>query len=182
MRANRDTLMSVHTLLVRSEPRPRLAAEPVVLVVEDHVDIAEMMAEILGAEGARVIVTSNVSQAEAALAEVRVDVVVTDYAMPGEDGLSLIRKLRASAFGGAHVPVVMVSAHDHDGAVAEEARALGARFLPKPVDLETLVDAVSAALAERAGDVGSDGGGRRPSAPPSGVVQIASVRVPPRSR
>ncbi|AKF10887.1 Chemotaxis regulator [Sandaracinus amylolyticus] len=120
-----------------------------VLIVDDHIDTAEMFAECLRLIGARSIVTSSVAQAEALLGMLQVDAVVTDYAMPGEDGLSLVRKIRASD-GGDALPVVMVSAHDRDGNVAEGARALGADFVAKPVDGHRLIDVVRAALSDEA--------------------------------
>ncbi|UJR85710.1 Hypothetical protein I5071_77900 [Sandaracinus amylolyticus] len=139
--------MSEHQRAVTSVSRLRLTSVPVVLIVDDHVDTAEMFAEYLRLIGARSIVTSSVAQAEALLAMLQVDAVVTDYAMPGEDGLSLVRKIRASEACNA-LPVVMVSAHDRDGNVAEGARALGADFVAKPVDGDHLIDVVRAALAE----------------------------------
>lgn len=75
-----------------------------------------------------------------------VDLVVTDYKMPGMDGIEFIRAFRSSP-GFSRVPVVMVSADD-DGDLREAARAAGVNeFLVKPVDHRACRDLCGGLLA-----------------------------------
>jgi two-component system phosphate regulon response regulator OmpR len=66
-----------------------------ILVVEDEADLREALAEYLGRNGYAVRVAEDAAAARAALTAQPADVVLLDLAMPGEDGLSLTRWLRA---------------------------------------------------------------------------------------
>jgi CheY-like chemotaxis protein len=111
-----------------------------VLLVEDEPDVRELMVILL--ERCQVQVTAVGSAAEALLALQRAvpDVLVSDIGMPGEDGYSLIRKVRAlPPERGGKVPALAVTAH----ARAEDRRqALLAGYqmhLGKPVAPEELL-------------------------------------------
>jgi CheY-like chemotaxis protein len=131
-------------------------SRPLVLIVDDHADTAEMIAEYLATHGARAVRASSVAQARQVLAGLRVDAVVTDFSMPGASGLDLLEELRSMP-GGDAIPVVMMSAHDRAGSVAAAAAELGAWFVAKPFELAELGRAVRNALLS---------GGRRISKPP----------------
>jgi CheY-like chemotaxis protein len=119
-----------------------------VLLVDD-VDVArECLALFLRRRGAEVISVSSVAEALSALGEARPDVLVSDIAMPGRDGLSLIESIRGSH--GPRIPAAALSAYARP---EERERALAAGFdmhLSKPVGEETLVASVLA-LARLAG-------------------------------
>jgi CheY-like chemotaxis protein len=72
------------------------------------------------------------------------DVLVSDLAMPGEDGYSLIGKIRALAGGKVtQIPAVALTSYVR---VEDRARALSAgfnMFVPKPVEPEELVTAIA---------------------------------------
>lgn len=75
-----------------------------------------------------------------------IDVIVTDFQMPGMDGIELIRVLRAA---GDLTPVILMTAHEQPG-LRERAMAAGAAdFLPKPFDADILLGAIESALARR---------------------------------
>ena len=77
--------------------------------------------------------------------EGRFGMLVTDQVMPGMDGLSLIRALRATATY-ASIPILMLST-EHDDHILEQAREAGASgFLAKPFDPEALLASVQALL------------------------------------
>ena len=87
----------------RAEPEPRAAAverEPGsldgirVLLAEDQWDGRELMAEILRSAGCEVVATGSAQEAFEALRTARPDVLVSDIGMPGEDGYSLLRRIR----------------------------------------------------------------------------------------
>lgn len=120
---------------------------PVILVVDDHEDTLDLISDFLRWKGAEPLPATSVPHACRLLEGHRVDAVVTDYAMPGGDGVSFLRQLRARA-DLAHLPVVMVSGQASDE-IVREAEALGARYLAKPVDLDALVTTLRAALERR---------------------------------
>ncbi|MBS7455777.1 response regulator [Coralloluteibacterium stylophorae] len=83
-----------------------------VLVVDDDRDIRQMVGAYLQRNGLRTTLAADGREMRAALETSDVDLVVLDVMMPGEDGLSLCRNLRA----GRHrsVPVVMLTARDDE--------------------------------------------------------------------
>ena len=97
-----------------------------VIVVEDHDDSRDILEQVLSHAGAHVVAVSN---ARAALSLVSdVDIVVTDFAMPGEDGCWLLRQVE----GGPHrVPVIVVTGFSDDPDVKS---ASFARVFRKPTD------------------------------------------------
>lgn len=120
-----------------------------VIIVDDEPEIAQEIADGLMADGIPTLVAGSAQQAIGLVDSLvdRVGVVVTDLRMPGLDGLSLIRRLRAGAPGKAVPEVVLMSGH----ASPEELRAAhtaGARaVLRKPFAWDDLANAVDSALA-----------------------------------
>jgi len=77
-----------------------------ILVVDDDRDIRTLLAEYLDSNGLRTLTATNGSEMRRVLEESRVDLIVLDLTLPGEDGLTLCRNLRASS----SVPVIMLTA------------------------------------------------------------------------
>jgi CheY-like chemotaxis protein len=75
------------------------------------------------------------------------DVALVDFNMPGTDGLALAADLRALQ---ADMPIGIISAN-HQQAVVDRARALGAVFLPKPVTEQSLREFLKSALQQLQG-------------------------------
>jgi diguanylate cyclase len=114
-----------------------------VLVVDDEPDTLEMMAEILAIEGADVLKADSAREALKVLNARSVDVVVSDLSMPGEDGFSLIGKLR-SLPGGllARLPVIALSAHTNEE-VRQKAQSAGfSAYLAKPCSPAKLCETI----------------------------------------
>ena len=81
------------------------------------------------------------------------DLVITDIRMPGMDGFALIEALEESRIS---VPVIVISG-DVDAQDAEKVRELGVKqFLPKPIGMDTLTEAVDLALGQSPADSRSD--------------------------
>ncbi len=120
-----------------------------VLVVDDEDDVRELVGTVLRQSGAVVTTVRSVAEALEAFATTMPNVLVSDIEMPGEDGYSLIRKLRAGALpGGRNIPAIALSAYAGPG---DRMRALDAGFqlhVPKPVEPAELV-AVIANLVPR---------------------------------
>src|SRR5918992_4773424 len=81
---------------------------PLVLLVEDDTDTREMYSEYLSYSGLRVAEAPTGFRALQRVREQTPDVVVTDIAMPGMDGLELSRRLRAAS-PTRDVPIIAVS-------------------------------------------------------------------------
>ena len=110
-----------------------------VLVVEDDPDARELMQAVLEQRGAVVRSADGVARAFELLADGLPDIIVSDIAMPEEDGVAFLTRLRAmpEELGGS-LPAVAVSAYT---AASDRARALKAGFdqyLFKPVDFDEL--------------------------------------------
>jgi PAS domain S-box-containing protein len=110
-----------------------------VLVVDDQPAILELLEELLAAEGAEVRACATAGEALDQLRSWRPDVLISDIAMPGADGLWLIRQVRrlARAEGGA-TPALALTAFVRTD---DQQRLLAAGFqhyLPKPVDAGAL--------------------------------------------
>lgn len=131
-------------------PPPATASETsakpgaTVLIIEDDDDLAAILAESLRSCGHRVSIASNARDAERRLLDAFVDVVVTDFSMPGGDGLALIRRVRKDA-NLAHVAIVLASGHPDAARLERDALTLRAAFVPKPYDLAALVRAIARA-------------------------------------
>ena len=120
-----------------------------VLVVDDEMDALDLAMAILTASRAEVTTCQSAAEALRICREWRPDVLISDIEMPGENGLSLIRKIRAmDPSEGGKVPAVALTAY---GRVEDRLRTLSAGFnmhLPKPVDPAELTTVV-ASLAGR---------------------------------
>jgi CheY-like chemotaxis protein len=111
-----------------------------ILVIDDEPDAREMLVSLLQVCGASVAEASSAAEALGLLARVRPDVLLSDLGMPGEDGFSLIRKVRAlpDAEGGS-TPAIAVSGY---ASSEDRKHALTAGFqvhLAKPVSVTTLI-------------------------------------------
>jgi signal transduction histidine kinase/DNA-binding response OmpR family regulator len=123
------------------------------LIVDDELDARELLMAMLEQRGAKVIAVSSAAEAIELLACASngslPDVLVSDIGMPGEDGLELIRKVRALEHDrGGSIPAVALTAYAR---ADDRARVLSAGFqchVAKPVEPSTLA-AVVAGLARR---------------------------------
>jgi signal transduction histidine kinase len=120
-----------------------------VLVIEDDADTRDLVAAILAQSGAVTFTAASAGEGMSLARRVRPDVLVCDLAMPDEDGLVVVRKLKSwAAEVGVTLPALALSAY----ARAEDRdRALAVGFdlyLAKPVEPGDLVRAV-ARLAQR---------------------------------
>jgi DNA-binding response OmpR family regulator len=112
------------------------ADEVRVVVVDDHLDAADMMAAALELEGYQAQVATSGEQALALIETFRPHVVLLDVNMPGMDGRELTRRLRAQYVD--EMVLIAVSGSDpHDERVSETFDAVD-HYFRKPIDLAAL--------------------------------------------
>jgi len=115
-----------------------------VLVVDDDMANREIVAVHLQEHRANVITASSAAEAIDILQKQHVDVLLADIGMPGEDGYSLVRRVRALASAeAASIPAAALTALARE---EDRQQALAAGFqlhLAKPVDADVLVAAVA---------------------------------------
>jgi two-component system, OmpR family, response regulator MprA len=112
-----------------------------VLVVDDDGPIRRMLERTLSAEGYEVAGAADGGEALAAVDRSVPDLIVLDVAMPGIDGLSVCRRLRAKGFA---LPILLLTARDE---VADRVQGLDAGaddYLVKPFAAEELLARVRA--------------------------------------
>lgn len=121
-----------------------------VLVVEDEPDARELLKSVLEYCQARVAVAGTVAEALVVMAAFKPDVIVSDIGLPGEDGYSLIDRVRRLPDEeGGKVPAVALTAYTR---TEDRTRALLAGFnmyLPKPVEPRELLVVVASVSGRR---------------------------------
>ena len=118
-----------------------------ILVVDDDADTREMLQSVLEAAGARVRVAASADDGLAAALELAPDALVSDIAMPGQDGYALLRHMTAAL--GTRAPRAKVALTAFAGPV-ERDKALEAGFqrhVVKPFDPVVLVKVLRELLA-----------------------------------
>lgn len=115
---------------------------PHILVVDDDREIRDLLARFLRRHGFRVTSAADGREMFEALATGRIQLIVLDLMLPGEDGLSLCRRVR----GASDVPIVMLTAlgEDTDRIVGLEMGADD--YLAKPFNPRELLARVRAVL------------------------------------
>jgi len=115
-----------------------------VLVVDDDAESRLVVAAYLESHGASVLTAQSASHALEILQRDRVDVLLADVAMPGEDGYTLVRKLRAlQASRASTIPAAALTAFAREEDRQEALQAGFQMHLTKPIDAGALVAAVA---------------------------------------
>ena len=131
---------------------------PHILIVDDHREIRDALVKYLEKNGLRTTTAADAVAMDAAMKVGQFDLVVLDVMMPGEDGLSVCRRLRASH----DIPILMLTAlgDDTDRIVGLEVGADD--YLPKPFNPRELLARIKAILrrSERAEISGGSLAGR----------------------
>ena len=148
------------------------------LVVDDHQDARELAEAVLQAAGATVATAESAADALLAFETARVDVLVADIGLPGEDGYDLIRQVRQLPNGGTVVAVALTGyARSED-----KERALEAGFnrhIVKPAEPAALIMTIRRADRSRLTTL-IQIGRRSRSCKPSLYPRLIVSRVPVR--
>ncbi len=112
------------------------------IVVDDDREIRGLVSRFLARHGYRVTTARDGREMRQALADWRIDLIVLDLMLPGTDGLTLCRELRANS----NVPVIMLTAmgEETDRIVGLEMGADD--YLPKPFNPQELLARIKAVL------------------------------------
>jgi two-component system, OmpR family, response regulator len=100
---------ALHDTVPPLSPVPAIAKKRI-LCVEDDADIAHMLTDVLKENGFDPSFVGSAAEMDKVLNRDSVDLVVLDVMLPGEDGLSICRRLRATS----SIPIIMVTARGED--------------------------------------------------------------------
>ena len=125
-----------------------------ILLVEDDLEISKLLAEFLQENGYEVFCQYDGLHVLDCLRENNIDLILLDIMLPGEDGYSILERLKASSET-QNIPVIMVSAKKDD---IDKIRGLGLGaddYMTKPFSPSELVARVKAHMARYERLVGS---------------------------
>src|SRR5271169_2996939 len=116
-----------------------------VAVVEDDPEISRMMTNYMTDHGFEVTAARNGRDLDRVMSGGKIDCVILDVGLPGEDGLSICRRLR----GKSTVPIIMVTGRDSDTDRIVGLELGADDYLPKPFNPRELVARIHAVLRRR---------------------------------
>jgi len=125
-----------------------MTGSPHILIVDDHREIRELVSRALIKDGFRVSTAADGRAMRKVLADSRIDLILLDLMLPGEDGFSLCRSLRAES----DIPIIMLTAKgdEVDRVIGLE---LGADdYLAKPFGSRELIARIRAVLRRGRGE------------------------------
>ena len=128
-------------------------SDPRILVVDDDADLRVLVSDFLAANHLTVDSAANGREMDEKLAAARYDLIVLDLMMPGEDGLSILRRLRKP--GGPGIIMLSAMGDDTDRIIGLEVGADD--YVPKPCNPRELLARVRAVLRRREGTAAADG-------------------------
>jgi two-component system, OmpR family, response regulator len=142
-----------------------------ILYVEDDADIARMLTDVLKENGFEAFSVGSAVEMDTALNKDGIDLVILDVMLPGEDGLSICRRLRATS----SIPIMMVTARGE-----EIDRVLGLEigaddYISKPFSSRELIARIRALLRRAEGTSGLSRVRTRP-------LHFAGWRIDPMAR
>lgn len=148
--------------------------KPHILIVDDDSEIRDLLSRFLTKHEYRVTTASDGREMKKALDDWQIDLIVLDLMMPGEDGLSLCRKVRAES----NMPVIMLTAmgEDVDRIIGLEVGADD--YMAKPFNPRELSARIKAVLRRaESGGSGASAGGEK-----NGRYAFAGFELDPATR
>ena len=129
----------------RSSAPSEASRKPGILVVDDDAGIRENIADLLSSENYEVVSAANADEAMRVLESQRVDLLLTDFQMPGRNGVELIEAARRANH---RVPAILMTAYLYVFEQMDERRREGVTLLRKPFDAEEILQTVAEKLAD----------------------------------
>ena len=122
---------------------------PRILIVDDNETNLKLASDVLSVDGYEILKANDAESAQEIIRSTPPDLILMDIALPGMDGLTLTRLLKANeATSGIVVVALTAFAMKGDDARAREAGCDG--YITKPIDTRTFPGAVAAYLRARA--------------------------------
>ena len=129
----------------------RMGDDPVVMVVEDDVEMNELQRELLAVHGLDAVAAYTGIEALEVCRRCNADAVLLDVMLPEMDGFETCRRLRRH---GPHMPIVIVTALDSDDC-RERGLAAGAdAYFSKPFDPSEVIETLQRLLKEASQNAG----------------------------
>jgi len=129
----------------RSSAPSEASRRPGILVVDDDAGIRENIADLLSSENYEVVSAANADEAMRVLESQRIDLLLTDFQMPGRNGVELIEAARRANH---RVPAILMTAYLYMFEQMDERRREGVTLLRKPFDAEEILQTVAEKLAD----------------------------------
>lgn len=139
---------------------------PTILVVEDEPAIQELVAVNLKHAGFLVARAGSAEEAESAIRAALPDLVILDWMLPGQSGVTLAKRLRA-AERTREMPIIMLTARVHEEDKVQGLEVGADDYVTKPFSPKELVARVRAVLRRRAPHLAGD------------AVEIGGLKVNP---
>lgn len=125
-----------------------MSDQKTIVVVDDDADFLEMIDEVLREEGYRVVPLSTGEGAFQAIKKRNPDLVLLDVRLPGVSGFHVLHSLLTEP-GTSHIPVIVCTGEPWSLRYRERTLSeMGVTVLPKPFDIDTLIDQVDRLTAE----------------------------------
>ena len=135
----------------KAEASRRLAGIKI-LLVDDDPDVCDLLTLIFIRAGADVKAAITSVEAIALLDQAKPDIIVSDIAMPGEDGYAFLRKVRIrTPEEGGQIPAIAITARSGANDHVRSLRAGFQSYVPKPIDQEEILTVVETLAARRPG-------------------------------
>ena len=128
----------------RSSAPSEASRRPGILVVDDDAGIRENIADLLSSENYEVVSAANADEAMRVLESQRIDLLLTDFQMPGRNGVELIEAARRANH---RVPAILMTAYLYVFEQLDERRREGITLLRKPFDADEILQTVAQELA-----------------------------------
>ena len=120
---------------------PQGHAPPQILIVEDNPINMKLAADVLEAEGMRVERAADAESATVLLESLEPDLILTDIALPGMDGLTFVRQCKAHPRL-RHIPILALTAFAMKGDDVKALAAGCAGYITKPIQTRHLGEQV----------------------------------------
>jgi DNA-binding NtrC family response regulator len=114
-----------------------------ILIVDDEQDVLQVCSRVLTRSGYVVQVAESAEEARRYLDQERFDLVILDIHMPDEDGISLLKYVRAE---NSTLPAILITGYPEMETVMASVRLSVSEYLCKPFTMQKLLEAVATGL------------------------------------
>lgn len=125
-------------------PQADAGHKPGILVVDDDEGIRENIVDLLGSDEYRVVSAGDANEAMRILEKEKIDLLLTDFQMPGPNGVELIESARKN---NRSLPAILMTAYLYVYEQLDEDRRRDITLLRKPFDADEILKVVAAGLS-----------------------------------